>query len=230
MKARDVMSKTVVTVTPDTTIGDVARLMSEKRISGMPVVTADGKVVGVISESDLLHRSELGTEKQRNWWLRVFAEPDRLAREYAKAHGNKVADVMTSNVLSVSADDDLAKVAEILERHKVKRLPVVDGGKLVGVITRGDLVRALVGAGVAKPAAISDSAAVQHAIETKLREQRWLDASMIRVIATDIEVQLWGFVTSDDQRKALRVLASEHAGGRKLEDRLSVSRLPVSGT
>ena len=230
MQAREIMSKAVVTVQPDASIGDVARLMSEKRISGMPVVTGDGKVVGIISESDLLHRAELGTEKQRNWWLKMFAEPDRLAREYAKAHGLKVADVMSASVISVGPDADLAHVAEVLEKNRVKRLPVIDGGKLVGVITRGDLVKALIGISTRADGSSADTATVQKAIDTKLREQRWLDATMIRVIVSDQDVQLWGFVASEDQRKALRVLATENAAGRKVEDRLSVSRLPITAT
>ena len=144
MQAREIMTTTVVTVTPQTPVGELARLMTEHRISGVPVVTGDGRLLGLVSETDLLHRPETGTERRRKWWLALFQDSDMQARDYVKQHGRTAHDVMSRYVISVQPDDDLGRVADVLERNNIKRVPVLDKqGGLVGIITRGDLVRAL---------------------------------------------------------------------------------------
>jgi CBS domain-containing protein len=141
MRARDIMTRDVVMVSPDTPVRDIAALMADKRISDVPVLTHDGVVIGIISETDLLHRPELGTEPEgkRKWWLDFNA----LAREYAKAYGLRAEVVMSRCVVAVHDHAELRDVADVLDRHRFKRVPVVQGGRLVGIITRGDLVRAL---------------------------------------------------------------------------------------
>ena len=143
MKARDIMTTAVLSVRPETTIREVAALMTERHVSGVPVVNADNRLVGIVSQGDLLHRRELGTESKHKWWLSMFADPDRMAREYSKAHGLRAQDVMTRHVTSVQEDADLADVAAILDRSKIKRVPVLRDGGMVGIITRSDLVKAL---------------------------------------------------------------------------------------
>jgi CBS domain-containing protein len=224
MKAREVMSRNVVTVKPDASVAEAARLMSEKRISGLPVVGSDGKLLGVVSESDLLHRAELGTETRRSWWLQAFSDPDAGARAYAKAHGLKVRDVMSARVVSVAADAELAEVAAILDRNKIKRVPVLEGGALVGVITRADLVRALVQVPAKNAPAIGAAAALQKRIDAELKAQSWLDAGLLNVVVRDEAVELWGFVASQDQRRAVRVLVEEVSQPRPVVDRLSIGR------
>lgn len=228
MKARDVMTTTVVSVEPTMSVKDIAALMSEKRISGVPVVATDGRVVGIVSHSDLLHRHELETEPRRRWWLKVFIDPDSLAREYTKTHGVKAADVMTRPVVSVGPDTDLADVAEALDSRNIKRVPVLVDGRIVGLITRTDLVRALARAPASTPSARVDDATLQRVLVDKMKRQSWLNASFINLATSNGTVELSGFAASPDQRNALRVLIEETDGVKKLDDRLKVGFPPMS--
>ena len=227
MLARDVMTKTVTTARPDTLVRDLARTLIEQRISGAPVVDDQGHVVGIVSDSDLLHRAELGTDTRRKSWLSFFADTDALARDYAKSHGMRVADVMSRHVISVAADDELSTVADVLDRNRIKRVPVLEDGRLVGLISRTDLVRALVG--LQAPGAQSPGAGVvQERITAELRRQAWLQTSFLNVIVDDGHVDLRGFIASQDQRRALRVLIEGIEGVAAVEDNLRVG-LPSFG-
>jgi CBS domain-containing protein len=151
MRAKDVMTTEVITVGPDTSVHALAALLSERGISGVPVVDADDRVVGIVSEGDLLHRVESGTERQsegrgtrrRSWWLDGIASDRELARDYVKSHARTVKDVMTRDVVSVADTTELADIATLLETRRIKRVPVVRDGKLVGIVSRANLVRAL---------------------------------------------------------------------------------------
>lgn len=222
MKARDVMTTTVISIEPAMPVKDIAALMSQKQISGVPVVATDGRVIGIVSQGDLLHRHELGTEPRRRWWLKAFIDPDSLAREFIKTHGVKAADVMSRTVTSVGPDTDLADVAAILDSRKIKRVPVLADGRIVGLITRTDLVKALARAPTTKRTASVDDATLQRVLADKMKAQHWLDASFISLVASNGMVELTGFAASPDQRKALRVLIEETAGVKKLDDRLTV--------
>ena len=144
MKVSDIMTHPVITVTPETTVGEAAELMLEHRISGLPVVDAAGAVVGIVTEGDLLRRAETGTERRRARWLEFLIAPGRLASEYAHAHGRQVGEVMTDTVLTAGPDDPVADLIELMERRRIKRVPVIDRGRLVGIVSRANLVRALV--------------------------------------------------------------------------------------
>ena len=146
MRAMDVMTTDVITVDPDTTVQNLATLLAERGISGAPVVDSNGRLVGVISEGDLLHRAEIGTARRhrvrrRSWWLDHFASD--LARDYVKSHGRTVKEIMTRDVVTVTEDTDLAEIAELLEAKRIKRVPVVREGKVVGIISRANIVRAV---------------------------------------------------------------------------------------
>ncbi|MEZ5816449.1 MAG: CBS domain-containing protein [Hyphomicrobiaceae bacterium] len=221
MKASEVMAKDVVTVRPQTTVKEIAQLMAQRRISGVPVVDEDGKLVGILSETDLLHRAETGTEKRRKWWLGAFVDSDQLAREYASSHARRASDIMSSKVVTVDAEADLGQVADLLERRKLKRLPVVKDGQLVGIITRGDLVRALVAQqGLAGGGAAADPAVVLDAINQRMRREKWLDSSLVTVNVKDGVAELSGMAASADQRRALRLLVEDTPGVTKVEDNL----------
>lgn len=222
MKVSDIMTRSVVTVNPRTTVRELATLMADKRISGVPVITDDGALVGVVSESDLLHRAELGTEKRRKWWLRVLTDTDQLARDFTKSHGQTARDVMVRYVVTVGPDADLADAADIMDTHRIKRLPVVESGRLVGILTRGDLVRALVRAETAKSSRKLDNATVHAALQERMKQQSWLDSSLINVIVEDGVVKLAGYVQSSEQRDALRVLAQETDGVTRVETAITV--------
>jgi CBS domain-containing protein len=230
VKAQDIMTRAVVTVGPYTPVPDIAAMMVEKHISGMPVVTESGEIIGIVSQSDLLHRVETGTEREsrRKWWILNLADADALAREYAKAHGLREQDVMSRYVISVRDDAELRDVADILDTHRIKRVPVLQGGRLVGIITRGDLVRALSQVQVSKPAKKVDDAALHKTLRDRIRAQPWVNESYISVTVNDGVVELWGFVDTVDQHSALRALVEETDGVSRLEDKITVG-VPLKG-
>lgn len=221
MQARDIMAKPVLTAKPATTVADIASLMAEKRISGLPIVDEDGNLVGVVSETDLLHRSETGTERRRKWWMRILLDSETLARDYVKTHGKHASDIMSPYVISVSADADLRHVADVLDKNEIKRVPVLDNGKLVGIITRGDLVRALAANQPQPSAEAAGDAALQQRIMAKVQSQSWLNPTYLSITATNGVVESWGFIASEAQRAALRVLVEE-AGAKGYKDNLKV--------
>src|SRR5579863_5151100 len=144
MNVADIMTRTVITVTPETPIAEVARLMVQHRISGLPVVDPSGAVIGIVTEGDLLRRAETGTERRHSHWLEFLIAPGRLARDYANANARKAGEVMTEDVATVAPQDALDVVVGLMEHRHVKRLPVVEAGLLVGIVSRANLVQALV--------------------------------------------------------------------------------------
>jgi CBS-domain-containing membrane protein len=228
MKAQDIMTRDVITVRPDTSVRDIAALMVEKHISGVPVLTGDDKIIGMVSQSDLLHRAEVGTERKRKWWFRLFADSNALAREYAKAHGLKAHDVMSRYVVTVRDDAELRDVADILDNHRIKRVPVVQKGHLVGIVTRGDLVRALSQVQISKAVKKIDNAALHKTLHDRIRTQSWINESYISLTVDDGVVELWGFVDTADQHNALRALVEETEGVSRVDDKISVG-VPFRG-
>ena len=212
MKARDVMTRDVLTAYPDMTVQDAAAVMAEKHISGLPVVTKEGEVIGIISEGDLIHRAELGTGDEPANWSRYFTDPKRMAEAFAKAHGAKVRDVMTRPVHSVDVDADLHDVADALEAHRMKRVPVMSGGKLVGIIARSDLVRALSRAVVTSSPEPRQGGNLREVIEREMKALSWLDTSYLNMTVFDGVVRLRGFVQSNEHLDALRILLEGTSG------------------
>ena len=158
MQARNVMVTPVVTVKPTATVQEVATQFLERNISGAPVVDDKGKLVGMVSEGDLLHRVEAGTERRRSWWLRALTEADTLAAEYVKSHGRKVADVMTRTVITAAPETPLHEIATLLEKNAIKRLPILENGQLVGIVSRANLLQAVASARQVLEATPSDKA------------------------------------------------------------------------
>lgn len=224
MKARDLMTTNVVTVKPDTKVRDVAALMLEKHISGVPVLDDNGKLVGMISEGDLLRRPELGTEKHRRRWLAFFSRADEQAREFTKSHALRAGDVMTKQVLHVAEGTPLGDVVGLMEKHRVKRLPVLSKGKLVGIVSRVDLIRALATrqAEPMPPPPESD-ATIRAVMNDVLKNQDWALSAVVNVVVSDGVVHLWGVIDSDEQRQALRVAAENIPGVTAVEEHLTFS-------
>jgi CBS domain-containing protein len=225
MHAKDVMTPNVTTVDPDTTVQDLAKLLSDRGISGAPVVDAAGRMVGIVSEGDLLHRAELGTERRddrrRSWWLDHFASD--LARDYVKSHGRTVKDIMTRDVVTITEDSDLADVATLLETKRIKRVPVIRDDKIVGIISRANLVRALVatpGAAVASGTG-GDDRAIRARLLAELGRQEWARIWPQDIIVSDCVVHLW--FSSDEpeeKRQAVRVAAENIPGVRGVEEHI----------
>jgi CBS domain-containing protein len=222
MDAREVMTRDVITVGPDNTVAEIATLLVRHRISAVPVVEGDNSVIGIVSQTDLAHRGETDTEKRRKWWLEVFADPDIKAREYVKSHGVRARDVMTRHVVSVPPKASLAEVADLLDRNRVRQVPVLDNGKLVGMISRTDLVRRLAEVAIVASAERPSNGALQKAIWDEIKAQTWLKSAYVSLTVADGVVELWGSVETDDQRQALRVLVEGVKGVRKVEDHVSV--------
>jgi CBS domain-containing protein len=222
MKAQEIMTRDVITVRPETLVRDIALLMVEKHISGVPVLTDNGKLIGMVSQTDLLHRAEVGTEHKYKWWLRLFADSGTLAREYAKAHGLTAKDIMSRHLVSVREDAELRDVARILDKRRIRRVPVVREGHLIGIITRSDLVRALSKVPVSKTVKIIDNASLHKILHDRMRSQSWINDNYISLAVNDGVVELSGFVERADQHTALRVLIEETEGVNRVDDRIIV--------
>ncbi len=218
MRAKDVMTKRVSTVRPDTPVRDIARTMLRQRVSALPVVDAKRRVLGMVSEGDLLRRQETGTERRRSWWLELMTDPVTSAREYTKSHGLKARDVMTRTVVSVTPETELAEVADVLEKWNIKRVPVVKGERLVGILSRRDLLPAI--ASQRRKAGKTTDAAISEALQRKIREKSWARSKLINIAVNKGVVELLGLVATDEERKALRVMAENIPGVRAVKDQL----------
>ena len=226
MNAAQIMVKDVITVPPTATVQEIASILAEKHISAVPVVDASGRVLGIVSEGDLLRRSELRTERQRSWWLNMFTPTETLSEEFVKAHGRKAQDIMTSPPISVGPEASLAEIADVLEGNRIKRVPVVQEGRLVGIVSRANLVQALAaGPRVARPPVRESDEQIRDRVLDYIRSQPWGMPWLINVSVEDGVVRLWGPVASQDERRAVRVAAESTPGVREVRDNLSVRRI-----
>lgn len=212
MNAGDVMTRDVVTVTPDTPVGEIVRLMLSHGISGVPVVDDGRHVVGVVSEGDLLRRAELGTEKRRGGWKTFFTGTEALAGDYVRSHGALARDVMTHDVVCVQADTPLADIADLMEDRNIKRVPVLADGVLVGLVSRSNLLRAFASLAEAKPGAAGDDAAIRAALLAELKTHPWTRRTENSMVVTDGVVHLWGVAAGPEESRALELLAGRVPG------------------
>ena len=219
MQARDVMTTQLVTVTPSTRTRDAIELMLKNHLSGLPVVDEEGKLVGMLSEGDFVRRSELGTEKHRSRFIAFILGPGRVAHDYTKSHARFVRGVMTEEVIAVSEDISLSDLVALLEKHKIKRVPVLRGDALVGMVTRSDLLRALVAASRARDANMDD-AAIKERILGELANEGWAQSSCIGVEVKHGVVEVTGTIFDARQRQALKVAVENTPGVKAVHDRL----------
>lgn len=220
MNVSDVMTREVITVAASMSIDQAAHLMLEYRISGLPVVDEGGSVVGIITEADLLRRSETGTVSAVAGWRTLFSNPERLAEQYVRTHGRTVANVMTRELVAVTPATPLAEAVALMESRRIKRLPVQDAGQLVGILSRADLLRALEQLLPKTAAAAVSDAAIRRAVLAQLRQQSWLPVALVDIRVENATVELRGIILSDAQREALRILAENTPGVRAVVDRL----------
>jgi CBS domain-containing protein len=230
MKAADVMVRRVITVSADASVQDVARLLLKNRISAVPVLDEGGKLLGIVSEGDLMRRPEAGTERRRSWWLDMFTTNETLAAEFAKSHARRASDVMTRSVVTANPDTSLSEIADLLEKNAIKRVPVVKRGKLVGIVSRANLLQALASVRkIATKKAPTDDAAIREKIIAELDAQPWAESSFVNVIVQQGTVDLWGMVDSQATKKAVRVAAEATPGVRAVNDHLTI-RSPMAAT
>lgn len=222
MNASDVMTRDVITVEPDATVLQAARLMLQHRISGLPVIAKDGTLVGVLSEGDFLRRRETQTEKRRSRWLEFIMGPGKVAAEYSHTHGSHVSEVMTTDVQTVDENASLEDIIELMERYRIKRVPVLSGASLVGIVTRSNLMRAMVSMARVTPAPQSpkDDTAIRAQVLAEFEKQKWAPIASTDVVVRDGVVELFGVITDDRQRTALKVACENVAGVKEVKDHL----------
>lgn len=228
MQARDVMTQPVLSVEPDAPITQAIRLMLQHRISGLPVIDQSGQLVGLVTEGDFLRRAESGTQRTRPRWIEFLIGPGALAEQYARAHGRKVSEVMTADVKTATEDTPLEAIVAMMERHRIKRVPILRDDKPVGIVTRANLLHVLASlTHDMKPSAAGDTE-IREKILAGLQAEKWAPLAGIDVIVRDGVVTLSGCVMDERQRGALKVLAENVAGVKKVRDHL-VWIEPLSG-
>jgi len=228
MKAEDVMTRGVISIDPDATVLQAARLMLQHRISGLPVIDKNGNLVGVLSEGDFLRRRETKTERRRSRWLEFLMGPGKIASEYTHSHGSKVSEVMTTQVQTVDENASLEDIVELMEHHRIKRVPVLCGSEVVGIVTRSNLMHAMVSLARKAPPQAMDDAAIREQLLAEMAKEKWAPAAMTNVVVHDGVVELWGMIVDDRQREALKVAAENIPGVTAVKDHL-VWIEPASG-
>jgi CBS domain-containing protein len=226
MEVRDVMTPRVISVEADAPVMRAVHLMLQNRISGLPVVGTKGELVGMVTEGDFLRRSEIGTQRRRSRWLEFLIGPGRLADEYVHAHGRKVDEVMTRQLFTVPEAASLDEVVQLMERHRIKRVPVVRGGQLIGIVTRANIMHALVSVALEVKAPAGNDAAIREQILDECKKQSW--APMTNVVVRNGVVALWGTITDDRERQGLIVTSENIPGVKAVHDHL-VWIEPMSG-
>jgi CBS domain-containing protein len=226
MKARDLMTPDVVTVAPNTPVMGVARLLAERHISGVPVTDADRKILGVVTEGDLIKQVSGRSDDSPGFFKSLFADPARMAQQYVKSHGRTAADVMTPNPLSVTEETSAGEIAELLDKQHIRRVFVTRDGRLVGVVSRADLLRALVSPPQAAAGDTSDEG-LYRAIMAEMKKQPWASTFYTTLVVKDGVVEFYGYCGTDEYRRALRVLAEGVAGVKRVEDHMVIGPLYV---
>ena len=229
MNASDVMTRNVLSVRPEATIAEAIRLMLDNRISGLPVLDETGRLVGILTEGDLLRRGETRTERHRPRWLEILMGPGRLAEEYVRTHGRRIAEVMTRDPVGVSPDTPLEEIVALMERHRIKRVPVLDGDVPVGILSRADLLRGLAGALAEAPVAAASDEEIHERILAELARAAWVPRDGVAITVKNGVVDLNGVILDEKERVALRVAAENVPGVRAVQDHLGWVE-PVSGT
>jgi CBS domain-containing protein len=221
MEAKDVMTTPVVSVGADTSIEETAGLMLERRISAVPVVDASGHLEGIVSEGDLMRHAKAGTGTSRSWWLSLFADREQLAKDYTKMYGLTAGDVMTRAVITATESTPLDKIATLLERHRIKRVPIVRRGKVVGIVSRANLLHGLVAQkDTARKPAVKDRD-IRARIMSEL-DAAGVDHAYINVVVTNGVVELWGMVESETQKRALAVAAKSTKGVKRVANNVTL--------
>jgi CBS-domain-containing membrane protein len=221
--AADVMMANVITVSADANVRDVAKILLSNRISAVPVVDGQGKLVGIISEGDLVRRPEIGSEKPRSWWLDALSTNGALADEFVRSHSHKVSDVMTRDVVTAKPDESLGQIAALLEKNRIKRVPIVSGDKIVGIVSRANLIQALASLVEERPErSAAGDARLCGRVYARLQQAPRTSRSLPSVMVHDGIVHLWGTIDSEAERKIVRVAVDATPGVRRVIDNLVV--------
>ena len=219
MRAHQIMTRPVITVTPETTIAEAAEIMLQRHVSGLPVLDAAGKLLGIVSEGDFIRRSEIGTQRKRSRWLKFILGPGKSAADFVHEHGRKVAEIMTPEPLTISEDTPLEEIVALMEKNNVKRLPVVRGDQVVGIVSRANLVQAVASLAREIPDPTADDDHIRNRVIDALAKNDWCPFGL-SVIVRDGIVQLSGVITEESSRQAAIVAAENVTGVKQVHDHL----------
>jgi len=219
MRAHQIMTRPVITVTPETAIVDAAKIMLQKHVSGLPVVDAKGKLVGIVSEGDFIRRSEIGTQRRRGRFLKFILGPGKAAEDFVHEHGRKVAEIMTPEPLTIAEDTPLEEIVALMEKNGVKRLPVTRGGKIVGIVSRANLLQAVASLAREIPDPTADDDHIRNRVIDAIEKNDWCPFGLSVVVRNGI-VHLSGVITEERTRKAAVVAAENVTGVVKVHDHL----------
>lgn len=228
MRAHQIMTRQVVTVGPDTTIVEAAGTMLQNHISGLPVVDASGKLVGIVSEGDFIRRAEIGTQRKHgSRWLKLLLGPGSAAGDFVREQGRKVGEVMTQKPLTVKEDTSLEDIVDLMEKNNVKRLPVTRGDRIVGIVSRSNLLQAVAGLAREVPDPTADDDHIRDRIINKIEKADWMPFGLTVIVHNGV-VHLNGVITEERSRKAAIVAAETVAGVEEVHDHLCWVE-PMSG-
>jgi CBS domain-containing protein len=219
MRAHQIMTRPVITITPDTTIVEAATTMLQKHISGLPVIDVSGKLVGIVSEGDFIRRSEIGTQRQRGRFLKFILGPGKSATDFVHEHGRMVGEIMSCEPLTVTEDTSLEEIVELMEKNQVKRLPVMRGDQIVGIVSRANLLQAVASLARQIPDPTADDDHIRNRVIDALAKNDWCPFG-VSVMVRDGIVHLSGVITEERSRKAAIVAAENVAGVKTVHDHL----------
>ena len=219
MRAHQIMTRSVVTVTPDTAIVDAANLMLRKHVSGLPVVDATGKLVGIVSEGDFIRRSEIGTQRKRGRWLKFILGPGAAAADFVHEHGRRVEEVMTRDPITITEDMALAEIVDLMEKKNIKRLPVVRDDRMVGIVSRANLLQAVASLARQVPDPTADDDHIRNRVMDALEKNEWCPFGLSVLVRGGV-VHLSGVITEERARQAAVVAAENVDGVKKVHDHL----------
>lgn len=225
MQASDVMTTEVITIGPETLVRDIAKLLLEKHISGAPVIGADRRVLGIVSEGDLMRRVEGEAESKHSWWLEALSLTRDRQRDFVKSHGRTAKQVMTPNPITVETTAPVGEIARILEQNRIKRVPVVKDGRLVGIVSRANLLHSLAASAAEFAGPSASDRQLREDVTRKLAKDASIDTTMINVVVKDGVVHLWGVVLNETSQEAARVAAENVPGVTRVESQ--ISQLPA---
>jgi CBS domain-containing protein len=219
MRAHQIMTRPVITVTPETTIAEAANIMLQRHVSGLPVIDAAGKLLGIVSEGDFIRRSEIGTQRKRGRWLKFILGPSKSATDFVHEHGRKVAEIMTPEPLTITEDTPLEEIVALMEKNNVKRLPVTREDQVVGIVSRANLVQAVASLAREIPDPTADDDHIRNRVIDALAKNDWCPFGL-SVIVRDGIVHLSGVITEERSRQAAIVAAENVTGVKQVHDHL----------
>lgn len=218
MNAADIMTTSVITVGPDTVVRDIAELLLSKRISAVPVIDEQQAVLGIVSEGDLMRRLEANSAERHSWWIENFFSENHDAEHYIKAHGRTAAEVMTRDVVTIGVEMPLQEIAATLERNHIKRVPVTENNRLVGIVSRANLLHGLTAGQMLEPEHSNDDRSIRDSLMHELSDEVGLVTGRINVTVDKGIVQLWGIVYSEKEKQAAELAAENTPGVRSVEN------------